>query len=111
MAARAGHASIVRLLLERQVNANARTIDGRTPDWVALEEKQQAAADILAARGADKSGPRPPTLSGPYLGQKPPGRTPAPFVPALPGIDEGRHGIFSFTPTAPPSTGSPHGAR
>jgi len=97
-AAYAGNQAAVEALLGRGSNKNARTVDGKTPYVLAQEAKKTAVADYLAAQGADTSGPRPPALSGPYFGQKPPGTTPVPFVPGIPDIQEWRHGIFSFTP-------------
>ncbi len=97
-AASTGNQAAVEALLGQGANKNARTVDGKTPYLLAQEARKTAVADYLASHGADTSGPRPPALSGPYFGQKPPGRTPVPFVPGIPNIQEGRHGIFSFTP-------------
>ena len=96
-AASEGNLEVVDVLVRRGVNKGLRTVDGKTAYVLAQDAKKVAVADYLAAHGADKGGATPPTLSGPYLGQKPPGRTPVPFVPGIPNIEAGRHGIFAFT--------------
>jgi dipeptidyl aminopeptidase/acylaminoacyl peptidase len=39
-----------------------------------------------------------PKLTGPYLGQKPPGNTPEPFAPDIPEIHKELHNVIVFSP-------------
>ena len=97
-AAYAGNQAAVEAFLGRGSKKNARTVDGKTPYVLAQEAKKTAVADYLSAQGADTSEPRPPALSGPYFGQKPPGTTPVPFVPGSrmeAGARDGSYLIFS----------------
>ena len=71
-AARDGRTDAVRILFERGAPLNIRTIMGQTAYNVARERGMQAAAALLAEKGADTSDIRFPVLEGDYLGQKPP---------------------------------------
>ncbi len=71
-AARDGRTEAVGAFIDRKVPLDARTIMGQTPYNVAVERKMEAAAALLAEKGADRSALRFPVLQGDYLGQKPP---------------------------------------
>ncbi len=97
-AAEAGRALVAEKLLAGGAPLDARTIDGKTAYNLALEFKKKDAAALLAARGADRSEPRFPVLSGAYLGQKLPGRRPELFAPGLVAAKYDFHGSVSFSP-------------
>jgi ankyrin repeat protein len=97
-AAYSGNQAVVELLVRKGLDKNARTLDGKTPYLLAKEAKNTNVADYLVSLGADRSAARPPVISGKYFGQKPPGKTPRPFVVSLPDVQKGLHGIFSFSP-------------
>ena len=71
-AARDGRTDAARMLIGKGAPLNARTIMGQTAYNVAVERKMEAAAGLLAEKGADRSDIRFPVLEGDYLGQRPP---------------------------------------
>ncbi len=71
-AARDGRTDAVRILIDKKAPLDVRTIMGQTPYNIAMERKMEAAAGLLAEKGADTSDIRFPVLAGDYLGQKPP---------------------------------------
>ncbi len=71
-AARDGRTDAARMLIGKGAPLNARTIMGQTAYNVAVERKMEAAAGLLAEKGADRSDIRFPVLEGDYFGQKPP---------------------------------------
>lgn len=93
-----GNQSVVELLIQKGLNKDARSIDGKTPYNLANEEKKTDVANYLLAHGADQSPPKLPSITGEYFGQKLPGKTPEPFVVGIPEIQKGIHGTFSFSP-------------
>jgi ankyrin repeat protein len=88
----------VRILLDQGADPNRPNRLGQSPWNVAVEHKRAPVADLLAARGADRSAPRFPVLQGDYLGQKPPGRDPEIFAPAIVGGHFGLHSTIVFSP-------------
>ncbi len=71
-AVRDGRTDAARILIGKKAPLDARTVMGQTPYNVAVERKMEAAAGLLAEKGADTSDMRFPVLEGDYLGQKPP---------------------------------------
>lgn len=53
---------------------------------------------LLQKQGGDASAPRFPELRGPYLGQKPPGRTPEMFAPGIVSAAYDMHSNIVFSP-------------
>jgi len=97
-AAAGGFVETVRFLLDQGVDIDIRTAEGKTAFNIAQEKKFQDVADLLAARGADRSAVRFPVLEGAYLGQKPPGRTPEMFAPGIVSREGAVHGAPVFSP-------------
>ena len=97
-AAYGGNLAVVKLLVLIGSDKNAHTIDGKTPCLLATEKKKTDVADYLISRGAGQTGIKPVVLSGEYFGQKLHGMTPEPFIPPLPDIQKGLHGIYTFSP-------------
>jgi len=98
MAAYNGNLAVVQLLVQKGSDKDALTIDGKTPCLLAVEEKKTRVSDYLIAHGACQTASKPVVLSGEYFGQKLRGKAPEPFVPPLPGIQKGLHGIYTFSP-------------
>jgi hypothetical protein len=74
------------------VDPNARTAVGQSAYNLAQDNGDAAMTALLAGQGVDQSPQRFPELRGPWLGQKPPGRTPGVFAP---GIVSARFGLHS----------------
>ena len=94
-----GRAESVRLLIERgHADPNLRNRLGQSPWNLAVEHGRTDVADLLASLGVDRGAPRFPALSGPYLGQVPPGVSPEPFAPGIVGGHFQLHGSVAFSP-------------
>ena len=77
-------AGVARMLVEAGADVNAtNTLDGGTPLDFAVREQRAAVAEYLRSKGAKVGSGASRTLSGPYLGQAPPGTTPVVFAPNL----------------------------
>jgi ankyrin repeat protein len=96
-AAEAGRRDGVERLLSKGASIDARTRDGRSALNMARERGGKDVAEFLVVKGADQSEPRFPFLSGPYLGQKLPGRRPEPFALGIVAANRPNHGTVSFT--------------
>jgi cytohesin len=97
IAAMVGNAEIVGLLLARGANPDDRCPCGKTAFNYATEGRFKAVTDLLAAKGADQGPPRFPVLTGPYLGQKPPGEEPEIFAPGIVSTMGMQHGPAVFS--------------
>ena len=93
-----GRSEVVTLLLGKGADLNARTAMGQSPYNLAEGNADRPMTDLLAGRGADRSPARFPELVGPYLGQKPPGRTPEVFAPGIVSARYGLHSNIVFSP-------------
>ncbi|MGV8040095.1 MAG: ankyrin repeat domain-containing protein [Thermoanaerobaculaceae bacterium] len=87
-----GHRAAIELLLAKGASIDARTAMGQSPLNIAEDNGDSETIALLRARGASPAPPAFPVLEGPYLGQKPPGRTAEVFAP---GIASGRYGLHS----------------
>lgn len=96
-AAKRGRGQVVDLLIEKGVDPNAVTLAGRTAWSVASRWGHEAVAERLARLGVSKDEMRIPKLTGPYLGQEPPGDTPEVFALDIVSSRDGEHGCISFT--------------
>lgn len=85
-------------LLAKGASLDARALAGENAYHVAVAEASDAAATLLAERGADTGPVSFPKLRGPYMGQAPPGDVPEPFAP---GIVLGHYGLHSSVAFAP----------
>jgi ankyrin repeat protein len=97
-ASEAGRLKAVEMLLAKGAPLDARTKEGKTAFNLAREWNRKDVADFLAAKGADRSEPKFPVLTGPYLGQKLPGKTPELFAPGIVAAKYAFHGGVSFSP-------------
>jgi ankyrin repeat protein len=97
-AAEKGQTKAVEMLLTQGAPIDARTKDGKTAYNLAREWAMKDAADLLASKGADRSEPKFPALSGPYLGQTPPGKVPEPFALGIVASKYSFHSSVVFTP-------------
>lgn len=86
---------MIGFLVGNGANVNARTNDGRSPCNVAEAAGNRGAAALLLKLGASPDPQQFPRLSGPYLGQTPPGDGLSPFAP---GIVYPEHGTVSASP-------------
>ncbi|MDH4270822.1 MAG: ankyrin repeat domain-containing protein [Candidatus Aminicenantes bacterium] len=82
-AALEGQKQAARTLLARGANINLKTRLGRTPYQIALQHSHQDVADMLRERGADPAPWTWPRITGDYVGETPPGRTPRLFGPEI----------------------------
>ncbi len=96
-AARGGHAKAVRMLIEKGADINIRSLSGLSPYNLAQSESRNEVENILIAHGADTSPQKFPDLSGPYLGQTPPGTKPSLFAPDIVSTKNGGHGGITFS--------------
>ncbi|MDO8952783.1 MAG: ankyrin repeat domain-containing protein, partial [Draconibacterium sp.] len=98
-AANSGNKSVVELFIQKRLDRNARTIDGKTPYNLAAENKMTDVVNYLDSIGADKDPQKFPILRNAYFGQKKPGSIAKPF--ALPMLAN-RHNYavrsITFTP-------------
>jgi ankyrin repeat protein len=97
-AARDGRTDAARILIEKNAPLDFRTIMGQTAYNVATERKMEATAELLAEKGADKSGLRFPVLKGDYLGQTSPGDRPGLFALGIVSSIWGLHSTAVFSP-------------
>lgn len=89
---------MVNLLINYGAELDARSSDGGTPIHYARAAKNQVVRDLLIAKGAKELPRNFPKYSGKYLGAKPPGDEPEPFVPELFTDIYGTHSRLTFSP-------------
>jgi hypothetical protein len=93
-----GRLEVVKALVAGGASLNARNVLGQTPWNLAQEHGLTGVADWLAGRGANQAAPQFPALTGDYLGQPPPGRTPAEFAVGIVGGHFMVHSSLAFSP-------------
>jgi len=101
LAADMGRLPAIELLLERGADLNARTVMGQSVVNLAEDNGDDETKAFLVARGAPQGPPAFPVLTGPYLGQKKPGRRAELFAP---GIVSGRYGLHAMPAFSPDGT-------
>ncbi len=74
---------MVEFLVKNGADINARTNDGRSAYNIAEASGNKETASLLLKLGASPEPQRFPVLTGPYLGQAPPGDTPVRFAPGI----------------------------
>lgn len=89
---------IVKILVRKGADKNARTIDGKTPYNLAVEAKKDETAAYLKSIGVDQSPQSFPVLKGEYLGQPKPGKKAVPFALGIISGSYEYHGPLAFTP-------------
>ncbi len=86
---------MIEFLARNGADINARTKDGRSAYNIAEANGNRQALDLLVKLGASAEPQKFPVLTGPYLGQTPPGDELKAFAP---GIIVQDHGTISFSP-------------
>ena len=97
-AASAGKIEMMEYFIGKGLNKNARSKRGETAYNVTEFFDLTDAADYLAQIGADTSEPQFPEITGPYMGQKPPGDRPEMFMPGVVSGPYRAHGTITFSP-------------
>ncbi len=77
---------------------NVRNALGLTPFNLSVAYGHQDMSDLLTENGADQSPQKFPVLTGPYLGQTPPGRIPKLFAKGIVSTSRGLHANIAFSP-------------
>jgi ankyrin repeat protein len=85
-------------LISRGAEIDARSRSGYSPLNVAVTYGRDSVAELLREHGADTAAVSFPQLTGPYLGQKPPGSTPELFAPDIVSSNQFEHGCITFAP-------------
>ncbi len=97
-AAYKGRSEAMEILVSKGADVDARTPSGNSAYNLADERDRSEIKNLLIQHGAD-AGPRQfPELSGPYLGQTPPGDTPELFAPDIVSTNRGEHSAIAFSP-------------
>ena len=99
-AAERGRAKAAFSLISRGAEIDARSRCGYTPFNVAIAYGRDSVAELLRQHGADTAAVQFPELTGPYIGQKPPGGKPEMFALDIVSSNQFEHGSITFTPDA-----------
>jgi ankyrin repeat protein len=97
-AAERGRVEVVRHLLSQGAAVDARSLSGRTALNLAFEYGRDSVVAILKKAGAASADIKFPELTGPYLGQSPPGSEPKLFAPDIVSTHKFEHGCVTFSP-------------
>ena len=98
-AASNGKTEMVEFLLDLDgINMNIRSKRGETAYNIADFLGHTETKRILEIAGADRSGVQFPEITGPYMGQKPPGNIPEMFMPGIVSGPYRAHGTVVFSP-------------
>ena len=97
-AASEGQIEMIKYLIGGGVDKNARTKMGETAYNLAASRSFRKAADYLQKVGGDSSEPQFPELTGPYMGQEPPGDKPEMFLPGIVSNHYRAHSSIIFSP-------------
>ena len=98
LAASKGHMDIVKRLIEKGADPDIRDFTGKSSYNFALENNHADVAEYLVSVGVDRSSQKYPELTGDYLGQKKPGKTPEFFSPGLISKKIEKRGTPAFSP-------------
>ena len=96
-AADRGRTQAVEQLIQHGAALDTRDLIGNTSLNVARASGREEAAGVLVAAGADTSPQQFPVLTGPYLGQTPPGSEPALFAPEIVASHRFEHCVVTFS--------------
>lgn len=86
---------MIRFLVHNDCDINARTNDGRSAYNIAEAAGNGEVMELLKSLGADTGPQQFPVITGPYLGQDPPGKEPKRFAPGIVYLD---HTTISVSP-------------
>ncbi len=109
IAAASGQLDTVKLLVAEGADINLRNTLGQTAFNLAEDGGFKELAAFLAAKGGDQGPQRFPKLSGPYLGQTPPGPTPRLFAKGIVSTRLGIYGTIAFSPDGREAYWKPEG--
>jgi ankyrin repeat protein len=90
--------SMLDYLADHGLDLNARSAKGETAYNLAEFFELADITAFLKGLGADTSAAQFPVLKGPYMGQKPPAKIPAEFLPGIVSGPYRAHGTVTFTP-------------
>jgi hypothetical protein len=96
-AASGGKIEMMEYFIGKGLNRNARSKRGETAYNVAEFFDLTEATNFLKQIDADTSEPQFPEITGPYMGQKPPGDTPEMFMPGVVSGPYRAHGTITFS--------------
>ncbi len=97
-AAKNGKSKAIELLISRGADINIKTADGTSPYHLAEMNEHQECIDALKNLDADPSSKSFPVLTGPYLGQAPPGMEPELFAPGIISKEDRQEFAGTFSP-------------
>lgn len=97
-AAYAGRTAMIEYLVGQELDLNARSARGETAYNVGEFLDRSEVTDYLKDLGADTSAAQFPILTGPYMGQQPPGNAPEMFMPGIVSGPYRAHGTVTFSP-------------
>ena len=86
---------MIRFLVENGCDIDARTNDGRSAYNIAGAAGNGDGTELLKGLGADTLPQQFPVITGPYMGQDPPGKEPERFAPGIVYLD---HTTISVSP-------------
>jgi ankyrin repeat protein len=86
---------MIRFLVQNGCDINARTNDGRSAYNIAEAAGNSEGMELLKSLGADTGPQQFPVITGPYMGQDPPGKEPKRFAPGIVYLD---HTTISISP-------------
>lgn len=93
-----GRSEVAELLISKDAELNARTLGGSSPYNLAEVKNRAETKQLLIEHGADQAPQQFPELTGPYMGQTPPGDTPEIFAPDIVSTNRGQHSAVAFSP-------------
>lgn len=93
-----GRTDVVKLLLDKDCNMNARTPLGESAMDLARAEEKKEITSLLILNGAVQQAPVSTGLTGKFLGQKTPGSIPVLFAPGIACRLKGGHSNIAFSP-------------
>jgi ankyrin repeat protein len=93
-----GRIEAARLLIDGGADINARSLSGLTPFSLADAKNREEVKNLLISEGADQRPQMFPSLTGPYFGQKPPGKKPQLFAPDIVSTSRHGHSSVAFSP-------------
>ena len=98
LASRSGRTDTVARLASQGADLDFRNTLGQTAYNLAEQGGFTELTALLAQKGADRRPSQSPRLTGPYLGQTPPGLTPQIFAKGIVSTRDGVYGTIVFSP-------------
>jgi len=92
-----GHLDVLNLILDNGIDINSKNSINKTALQIAREYEKSEIEVYLIQNGANDEPYIFPDLTGPYLGQEPPGNTPVMFAPGIVSIEGNEHSPPTFS--------------